>query len=1526
MSTSLRNSLALSIQSKIRNLSLGLIFLFPSMLSAQITVTPNITAANLINRLIGNGIVYTNPLLTCPTNASGKFDNGMASSVLIDSGIVLTTGRALTSGTNYGVNGIGSNFASVNNNTNGGDANLATAAGTAANNLHDLCKLEFDFTPTGDTVQFKYRFGSEEYPLYNCTDYNDIFAFFISGPGYATPTNVALVPGTSIPVSINSINNGSISATAGGNLTNCTSLGTGSPFTSYYVNTSASTSITYNGLTSLLTAKAAVTPCSTYHMKFAIADLSDHLYDSGVFLEAGSFTSDIASIASVSSSNGLSSPTPFAIEGCAPAVITITRPNAQAFPQTVTYTLSGTASNGLDIGTLSGSAVIPAYAASTTISINALADGLIEGTETLILSINGSLCGGSVTETLTVLIQDYPSYNKPANDTLCAGQSTTLTALVSPVNPNLTFSWSPSASLSSSTGNPVIATPLTSTTYTLTASYPGCPNRDSSITLTVDPTPTLSLSSTNVLCNNASNGSITATATVGISPLSLTINPGSTIGNTSPFTFIGLNPNTYTVTLSSGSGCTTTATKTITQPNALVWSTPSSTNPSCNGTANGSISASVSGGTGTINYSLSPGTFSNTSGVFGSLTANTYTLTATDANGCSTSTQITLSNASAITWSINTSNNVSPCFGNSNGSIQVNANGGTGTFTYTLQPTGANNNTGSFSPLNIGIYTVVATDGNGCTLSTTKTIVQPAALQLNALNITPVSCFGGSNGQINIQVTGGTGPKQYVLQPGSVTSSTGLFTGLNAGVYTLISTDANGCSLSNTATITQPTIILINTPSTSPVSCNGGNNGSLSVIGSGGSGSFTYSLMPGGISNSSGSFSGLSAALYTITISDANACTKTTTASILQPNPLTLSTPVSTPVSCWGMANGLLSTQALGGNGSYQYIITPGANMNGTGSFSGLSANTYTISVSDLLGCSATTSGVITQPTVLQFSTCLLTNPSCNTIQNGSIQYSAIGGSAPYQYALNAGAYTGSGSFSSLSNGTYTLHIKDNQGCVKDSIVQLTPIYNVTITNNSVQNVLCKNGNTGFISLSGNGGVSPYTYTINGSAVGTSGVFPGLTAGNYTIQAIDNAGCIKDTLIQISEPAAAIGFNTVTVIPVFCYGASAGIIHAFGIGGTPAYQYALNAGAYQANGNFQNLSAGTYTLSIQDANNCIHDSVIQITQPAAPLFLYLKNLKDVSCTGIADGQIKVGSTGGVKPYTYSINGIPNGTDSVFSNLSNGNYLIEVTDSNGCKTSKTFVLLPPANDPVIQIDGITENHCKADMTGSIDWSAMNGTPPFTYFVNTLYVDTNSFINNLSTGNYHIQLTDQKGCKTDTVITLLSSSNLDIQVSVTPATCSGDGNDGKAIANISGGFAPYQYTWVGFVNSSDTLYHIPFGSYITIVQDAENCLDTASYTIDYIPCCEVSIPNAFSPNNDGQNDFFRVIHHGQIQIKSFDIFDRWGNKLFHTNQLGDGWNGRFAGTLCEIGTYYYLLTYYCPLSQDLQLKKGDFTLLR
>ena len=449
---------------------------------AQISVTPHRSALQLATKLTGPGVSVFNATLNCADTANGIFVV-TSSNLGLDSGIVLTSGIASSSSItgSVGVNvlsghavDVPSNFASYGNGTPG-DPQLDLLLGSGISS-YDACILEFDFRPVGDTVRFQYVFGSEEYTNFTCSNFNDVFAFFISGHAYGTGQNIALVPGTTIPVCINSVNCG---ATGSFFTSTCAALGTGSPFCSYYVNNDSGTTVTYDGFTSVLSAVAAVTPCDTYHLKIAIADASDDILDSGVFLKAGSLRSNVPSI----SSNGLFDSSLgsyfYCIRDCNPGEFIFNIPVPQVTNTTIHYTIGGTATNGVDYTTIIDSVIIPAGTLTDTVHIHGLSSTSSSGTKILtIYLISTTNCSGvsSVIDSAKLLIVDSLSLHILTPDTaICINKSVDIRALGTA---GAVYSWSPGATLNDSTLLSPIATPNVGTIYTLTETLPnsGCPS------------------------------------------------------------------------------------------------------------------------------------------------------------------------------------------------------------------------------------------------------------------------------------------------------------------------------------------------------------------------------------------------------------------------------------------------------------------------------------------------------------------------------------------------------------------------------------------------------------------------------------------------------------------------------------------------------------------------------------------------------------------------------------------------------------------------------------------------------------------------------------------------------------------------------------------------------------------------------------------------------------------------------------------------------------------------------------------
>lgn len=409
-----------------------------------LTVTPGGTAAEIAQNLLGPGVAVSNAALNCTTNAYGTFSGGLANFGL-NEGIILTSGSA--------VDLIGPNNSWYQSTANyaPGDTDLSVLSG---NPTFDACWIAFDFVPTCDSVAFDYVFGSEEYPEYVNSQFNDVFAFFISGPGITGTQNIALVPGANIPIAINNVNDGwvdSCAAVLPGPCMNC----------QYYVNNCAGNALQYDGYTTVLAATAPVTAGQTYHLKITISDASDYVYDSGVMLESKSFS--CVSTAVVESD---------AFRGCQNGVVRFCRSGSTANAQTVHFTIGGTAVNGVDYNTIADSVVIPAGQQCTLLEIvpTLISTGVVK---TVVLTTTDGTA-------LTVNISDGVTILTSVNVDADCGY-TTITASGAD-----TYTWSPADGLSATTGEEVIAAPSVTTTYTvigrITAS--GCAD---TTTVTVDP-------------------------------------------------------------------------------------------------------------------------------------------------------------------------------------------------------------------------------------------------------------------------------------------------------------------------------------------------------------------------------------------------------------------------------------------------------------------------------------------------------------------------------------------------------------------------------------------------------------------------------------------------------------------------------------------------------------------------------------------------------------------------------------------------------------------------------------------------------------------------------------------------------------------------------------------------------------------------------------------------------------------------------------------------------------------------------
>jgi gliding motility-associated-like protein len=434
------------------------------------------------------------------------------------------------------------------------------------------------------------------------------------------------------------------------------------------------------------------------------------------------------------------------------------------------------------------------------------------------------------------------------------------------------------------------------------------------------------------------------------------------------------------------------------------------------------------------------------------------------------------------------------CFAGTNGAATATAAGGAANYTYTWSPGGLTGSTQN--NLTAGTYTVNVTDANNCPGSTTLTVTQPTAALSVSLAATPTNC-GANTGTVTASATGGTTAYTYAWTPNAGSGAT--ISNLAAGSYSVVVTDANGCTANGNATVNTnngPSISLVNS---SNVTCFGANNGSATVSATGGTGTLTYAWSPGGLTGATQN--ALAPNTYTVTVTDGGGCSNSTTVNITSPTAIAITTSNITPANC-GVSNGTATIAVTGGTGTYTYNWLP---TGGSGlTASNIPAGVYTVNVQDQNGCTASANVVVTNvggPTV---SISNSTNVSCFGGNNGSATVTATGGTTPYTYAWTPSGGSGA-TATGLSAGTYTVAVTDASGCVSSATANITAPNAIVITE-TITNDNCANPGSGQISTVASNGTAPYTYSWSNSASGAS---ISNLAGNtsYTVTITDANGC-----------------------------------------------------------------------------------------------------------------------------------------------------------------------------------------------------------------------------------------------------------------------------------------------------------------------------------------------------------------------------------------------------------------------------------
>jgi len=964
------------------------------------------------------------------------------------------------------------------------------------------------------------------------------------------------------------------------------------------------------------------------------------------------------------------------------------------------------------------------------------------------------------------------------------------------VTPTGVFSW-----------NPTIAD-VSSTPYCFTISVvdDNCPyfgSQSYSFCITVGGF-TTTTNSTDVLCTN-SDGIAGVTAANSPGPFSYLWSAPAGSATTSSVN--GLSAGNYSVTTSDALGCNVTDNITISSTDPSIASVTSFTDVSCNGDSDGDVTVTLTGAgiSAPLTYAWTPAAAGNVS-TASNLSPGTYSVIITDSQGCTDTVDQIITDPLLLT--VNTTFVNVGCFGSSTGSATGTGTGGTGAYAYLWMP-GAYN-TSSIVNLPIGTYTVTVTDDNNCTATDQITIVQPLPLGITDV-VTNANC-GQADGSATVTGSGGFAPYTWLWSNGQTGATANT---LSAGTYTVTITDGNFCTKTVSVSVGNNAGPTVQVSSVNDVTCNGGNNGNITVVMTGGASPYTYLWNNG---QATPTASNLSPGLYSVTITDNVGCSVAIDTVIAEPTPLTNNF-ISNNPTCFGGSDGSATANPLGGTSPYTYIWSSIGNPT-TALANNLAAGIYTVTITDANGCTLTQSVTLVNPPTVN-TVITTTDVQCFGACDGIAATVITNGIAPYTYSWNDPLNQTTDTARFLCIGTYQVDVIDGNGCTSQAVTTINEPTELTTVISSKGDLICYQSCIGFAQVTATGGSSPYTYLwSNGDVTATA---TNLCAGSYSCTVTDDNGCTSIVNVTITEPAELVA--TITGTDILCFGSCDGTGNIAFSGGTAPYSFLWSPGLQTIN-NPNDLCVGQNIAEITDDNGCRVTDTITLTE-SLPILVTVQTI-DVSNCGQANGGACVTPSGGLAPYSYVWNNTSVSNTSCITNEVAGTYSVDVTDDVGCL--KTVVL--NINDlaaPTVTIDSHTDLLCFGDTNGTATTTIIGSAPPYSI----LWTAGNQTVQNptnLNGGTHTITVTDNAGCITSTSVDVLEPSNINSTiVSSTDVTCFSLCN-GDAIASAVGGTGVLSYLWDD-PSSQNTASAINLcaGTFTVTISDVNSCTKTNTVTI-------------------------------------------------------------------------------------------------
>jgi gliding motility-associated-like protein len=955
---------------------------------------------------------------------------------------------------------------------------------------------------------------------------------------------------------------------------------------------------------------------------------------------------------------------------------------------------------------------------------------------------------------------------------------------------------------------------------------PICKKNDS-ITITLSPAPTQTFALVQPTpCSGIPNGSITVTSATAVS---YSFDNGATWQASNVKT--GLAAGNYTVLSKNSAGCTVSGVVNLTlTPSALAQTTAFVSPTSCVGPWNGSITITSALGT---SFSFDGGTTWQASNTMTGLAAGAYTVMSKDAGGCTVSSTVTL--ATPISALSQTTSTVSPtsCTGPSNGSITITSALGV-SFSFDGGTTWQVSNT--LTAMAVGVYTVMSKDAGGCTVSSTVTLTSATStLAQTTAFVNPSACSVTPDGSITITSVLGV---SFSFDGGTTWQVSNVKTGLAAGNFTVMSKDANGCTVSSTLTlVATPSTLTQTTSSIDPTNCIGSGNGSITITCLSG---VSYSFDGGTTWQASNVGSLLSAGSYVVMSKDAGGCTASSTVVLTSTaSMITQTTAVVVPTNCTGVSNGSITiTSALG----ISFSFDGGTTWQGSNVLNSVSTGNYTVMSKDVNGCTTSSIvAVVATPAVLTQTITSVSPTNCFGVSNGSITITTPNAT---QYSFDGGTTWGASNvLNNAAIASYVLMSQDAGGCSSSSNFSLvTGVVLPSITTSTVPPTSCTGPANGSITI--NSPTSTLFSFDNGTTWQASNTKGTLAAGSYIVMAKTALGCINASIVALTTSASLITQTTSFVNPTNCSGTPNGSITVTSALGT---SFSFDGGTtWQASNVMNNMAAGNYVVMSKDINGCTASSFVTLVDSPNTVTQTITSVSPTNCTGVSNGSITITSVGGDQ-FSFD-GGTTWQTTNVLPNAPVGVYTLMSQDAVGCSATSTLNLTDVLIVPALVTNTVTPTLCAGLADGEI--SVVSATATQYSFDNGATWQTSNVQTGLVAGTYTVMVQDALGCMNSLPVNLIGNNVvMTLNVSQDITIC----QNGTATLNaLATGGTSFVYHWVDFSSTSASqtvVGNVPTAYYVVQAENQDGCLspkDSILVTVLNPISATITAPQTVCPN--------------------------------------------------------------------------------